>query len=72
MSKLRALVLAAVLSLSPALAQETRYAFGPRDHFVVPSWHTARLSSAKGCVLFSFSDRPLHQALGIHHEERLS
>jgi gentisate 1,2-dioxygenase len=53
-------------------AEETRYAFGPRDHFVVPSWHTARLSSSKGCVLFSFSDRPVHQALGIHNEERLS
>jgi len=43
----------------------------PRDHFVVPSWHTARLSSERGCVLFSYSDRPVHQALGIHHEERL-
>jgi gentisate 1,2-dioxygenase len=52
--------------------QEWRYRFGPRDHFVVPSWHTARLSSAAGCVLFSFSDRPVHQALGIHSEERLS
>jgi gentisate 1,2-dioxygenase len=52
--------------------QEVRYAFGPRDHFVVPSWHTARLASAKGCVLFSFSDRPVHDALGIHTEERLS
>jgi gentisate 1,2-dioxygenase len=49
-----------------------RFAFGPRDHFVVPSWHTARLSSQAGCVLFSFSDRPVHQALGLHHEERLS
>ena len=46
--------------------------FGPRDHFVIPSWHTARLKSAGGCVLFSFSDRPVHQALGIHREERLS
>jgi gentisate 1,2-dioxygenase len=49
-----------------------RFAFGARDHFVVPSWHTARLSSQPGCVLFSFSDRPVHQALGLHHEERLS
>jgi gentisate 1,2-dioxygenase len=48
------------------------FRFGPRDHFVVPSWHTARLSSSKGCVLFSFSDRPVHEALGIHNEERLS
>jgi len=52
--------------------KEVRYAFGPRDHFVVPSWHTARLASDRGCVLFSFSDRPVHQALGIHREERLS
>ena len=48
------------------------FEFGPRDHFVIPSWHTAQLRSAQGCVLFSFSDRPVHQALGIHREERLS
>ena len=48
------------------------FELSPRDHFVVPSWHTARFTSDKGCVLFSFSDRPVQQALGIHHEERLS
>ncbi|WP_048440869.1 gentisate 1,2-dioxygenase [Caenimonas sp. SL110] len=52
--------------------QSWRFEFGPRDHFVIPSWHTARFSSKRGCVLFSFSDRPVHQALGIHKEERLS
>jgi gentisate 1,2-dioxygenase len=52
--------------------QSWRFAFGPRDHFVVPSWHTARFASERGCVLFSYSDRPVHQALAIHHEERLS
>jgi gentisate 1,2-dioxygenase len=52
--------------------QTWHFAFGPRDHFVVPSWHTARFTSEHGCVLFSFSDRPVHEALGIHHEERLS
>jgi len=52
--------------------QAVVYQFGPRDHFVVPSWHTVRLHSQPGCVLFSFSDRPVHQALGIHREERLS
>ena len=46
--------------------------FGPRDHFVIPSWHTAKLHSQPGCVLFSFSDRPVHQALGIHREERFT
>jgi gentisate 1,2-dioxygenase len=52
--------------------QALRFTMSARDHFVVPSWHTARLSSAKGCVLFSYSDRPVQEALGIHHEERLS
>jgi gentisate 1,2-dioxygenase len=52
--------------------QQQAHDFGPRDHFVIPSWHTAQLRSAQGCVLFSFSDRPVHQALGIHREERLS
>ncbi len=52
---------------------EERWSFdvSERDHFVIPSWHTARLSSSARCVLFSFSDRPVH-ALGIHKEERLS
>jgi gentisate 1,2-dioxygenase len=48
----------------------TVFNFSPRDHFVIPSWHTAKLSSASGCVLFSFSDRPVQQALSIHREER--
>ena len=48
------------------------YPFSPRDHFVIPSWHTASVQSHAGCVLFSFSDRPVHQALGIHKEERMS
>lgn len=52
--------------------QQQAHDFGPRDHFVIPSWHAAQLHSAQGCVLFSFSDRPVHQALGIHREERLS
>jgi gentisate 1,2-dioxygenase len=52
--------------------QQLKFAFSPRDHFVVPSWHTARLASARGCVLFSYSDRPVQQALGVHNEERLS
>ena len=52
--------------------QRWTFDFGPQDHFVIPSWHTAELYSQPGCVLFSFSDRPVHQALGIHKEERLS
>lgn len=52
-------------------ASKAQFDFDARDHFVVPSWHTLRLVSAKGCVLFSYSDRPVHEALGIHREERL-
>jgi gentisate 1,2-dioxygenase len=49
-----------------------RFDFQARDHFVVPSWQALRLQSTAGCVLFSFSDRPVQQALGIHKEERLA
>jgi len=52
--------------------QSWRYELSPRDHFVVPSWHTARFASQQGCVLFSYSDRPMQQALALHKEERLS
>ncbi len=48
----------------------TKFDFSPRDHFVIPSWHTAKLSSNAGCVLFSYTDRPVQQALSIHREER--
>ena len=49
-----------------------RFKFESRDHFVVPSWQTLRLESVAGCVVFSYSDRPVHQALGLHKEERIS
>ena len=49
-----------------------QFAFSARDHFVIPSWHTTRFKSERGCVLFSYSDRPVHQALGIHKEERMA
>jgi gentisate 1,2-dioxygenase len=47
------------------------FALKPRDHFVVPSWHTLSLSAEEDCVLFSYSDRPVQQALGVLREERL-
>lgn len=45
--------------------------FGPKDHFVVPSWWQVALDADDECVLFSFSDRPAQQALGILREQRL-
>jgi gentisate 1,2-dioxygenase len=44
------------------------YAFAPRDTFVVPSWAPLRLQADADAVLFSFSDRPVQQAIGVHRE----
>jgi len=41
------------------------------DIFVVPSWHTLQLRADSDALLFSFSDRPVQQALGLWREERL-
>jgi gentisate 1,2-dioxygenase len=46
-----------------------RFDFGPRDTFVVPSWAPLRLSATgEDVVLFSFSDRPVQQAMGVLRE----
>jgi gentisate 1,2-dioxygenase len=45
--------------------------FAENDIFVVPSWHTLRLHAGRDCVLFSFSDRPVQEALGLWREQRL-
>ena len=52
-------------------AAAQRFEFAARDHFVVPSWQTLRLSASDECVLFSFSDRPVQQATALWREERL-
>ena len=44
------------------------FSWGPRDVFVVPSWHAVSHSAAEESVLFSFSDRPAQKALGIWRE----
>ena len=46
------------------------FAFGPKDTFVVPSWHAVSIESESECVLFSYSDRPAQQALGLWRERR--
>ncbi len=45
--------------------------FEPRDIFVVPSWSPLSLNASESSVLFSFSDRPVQEALGLWREERL-
>ena len=43
-------------------------AFGPRDVFVCPSWMPYQLEAGEESVLFSFSDRPVQQALDLWRE----
>jgi gentisate 1,2-dioxygenase len=50
---------------------EQNFEFGPRDLFVVPSWIPVSFAVPEEAVLFSFSDRPVHDALGILREEFL-
>lgn len=42
----------------------------PRDIFVVPSWRQVVHEAADEAVLFSFSDRPIQEALQLFREER--
>ena len=44
--------------------------WGKRDVFIVPSWQKVRHEAAEDSVLFSFSDRPIQQALHLFREDR--
>ncbi|MBM3597820.1 MAG: gentisate 1,2-dioxygenase [Alphaproteobacteria bacterium] len=46
------------------------FAWGPRDIFVVPGWTSHRHEATEDAVIFSFSDRPVHDKLGLWREER--
>ena len=43
--------------------------WGPKDIFVVPSWAASAHETDEDSVLFSMSDRPAQQALGLWREE---
>lgn len=47
-----------------------KFSWKPRDVFVAPSWFTQRHDAAGDAILFSFSDRPVQQALGVWRERR--
>ena len=51
---------------------DASFPFGERDVFVVPSWHALTLAAAEDTILFSFSDRPVQQALGLWRDERMA
>jgi gentisate 1,2-dioxygenase len=42
----------------------------PRDIFVVPSWAPVTHEISEDAVLFSFSDRPVQEALRLYREDR--
>jgi gentisate 1,2-dioxygenase len=46
----------------------TTYDWAPRDIFVVPSWAPVAHEAQEDAVLFSMSDRPAQQALGLWRE----
>ncbi|MEY4021893.1 MAG: hypothetical protein RI960_905, partial [Pseudomonadota bacterium] len=41
------------------------------DIFVVPSWQPLKFLAQRDTTLFSFSDRPIQQSLGLWREARL-
>jgi gentisate 1,2-dioxygenase len=47
-----------------------RFDFEPRDTFVVPSWAPLEIEAKAEAVLFSFSDRPGQEAMGLWREKR--
>jgi gentisate 1,2-dioxygenase len=49
---------------------EQTFEWGPRDIFVVPSWQWVTHESSEDAVLFSFSDRPVQEKLGLFREDR--
>jgi gentisate 1,2-dioxygenase len=53
------------------LIGSTPWRFEENDVFVVPSWQQAQFKANQDSLLFSFSDRPIHEALGMWREQRL-
>ena len=53
-----------------AVIGNEKFEFEPRDTFVVPSWTPLQLEAKGETVLFSFSDRPGQEAMGLWREKR--
>ena len=49
---------------------DTTVEWGPKDLFVVPSWNPVVHEASSGAVLFSYSDRPVQEKIGIWREDR--
>ena len=64
------MVFSVVEGTGSALIGGEKFDFEPRDTFVVPSWYPLRTRDATPTVLFSFSDRPGQEAMGLWREKR--
>lgn len=53
-----------------AMVGDQRIEWGPRDHFVVPSWYPLVLEAETEAVLFTFSDRVVQEKLDLYRELR--
>jgi gentisate 1,2-dioxygenase len=42
----------------------------PRDVFVIPAWFPHKHVASDDAVLFSFTDKPVHDKLGLFREQR--
>ena len=49
---------------------EETFEWAPKDIFVVPSWKPVTHEADEECVLFSFSDRPVQEKIGVWREDR--
>jgi gentisate 1,2-dioxygenase len=63
-------VFVAVEGHGDSVIGDQTFSWKPRDVFVAPSWVAQRHLAAADAILFSFSDRPVQQALGVWREHR--
>lgn len=56
-------------SAEASVAGQT-FSLDENDVIVVPSWHSHQFRAGPETVLFSYSDRPVQQALGLWREQR--
>jgi gentisate 1,2-dioxygenase len=56
--------------ISSRAGEDVVVEWGKRDIFVVPSWRHVRHQAQEDSVLFSFSDRPIQEALHLFREDR--
>lgn len=54
-----------------ARVEGVTYPLNENDVLVAPSWHALQFHASAETVLFSYSDRPVQQALGLWREQRV-